>query len=143
MQSLVGVPRTDILFREIGIWNWKELSMAERRKIARSRTFLGGVIAFNQRKSSMDCQIRNFSTAGAKVTFANTAVVPDQFDLTIAHKERSYRARMAWRRPDEAGIEFLGEYENSVPVPLEMMQRLRDSEAEKIALRRRLKQLRG
>jgi len=143
MQSLVGVPRTDILFREIGIWNWKELSMAERRKIARSRTFLGGVIAFNQRKSSMDCQIRNFSTAGAKVTFANTAVVPDQFDLTIAHKERSYRARMAWRRPDEAGIEFLGEYENSVPVPLEMMQRLRDSEAEKIALRRRLKQLGG
>jgi hypothetical protein len=143
MQSLVGAPRTDILFREIGIWNWKELSMAERRKIARSRTFLGGVIAFNQRKSSMDCQIRNFSTAGAKVTFANTAVVPDQFDLTIAHKERSYRARMAWRRPDEAGIEFLGEYENSVPVPLEMMQRLRDSEAEKIALRRRLKQLGG
>ena len=50
---------------------------------------------------------------------------------------------MAWRRPDEAGIEFLGEYENSVPVPLEMMQRLRDSEAEKIALRRRLKQLGG
>ena len=117
--------------------------MAERRKIARSRTFLGGVIAFNQRKSSMDCQIRNFSSGGAKVTFANTAVVPDQFDLTIAHKERSYRARMAWRRPDEAGIEFLGEYENSVPVPLELMQRLRDSEAEKIALRRRLKQLGG
>jgi len=117
--------------------------MGERRKVARSRTFLGGVIAFNKRKSSMDCQVRNFSTAGAKVIFANTAVVPDQFDLTIAHKERSYRARMAWRAPDEAGIEFLAEYENSVPVPLELMQRLRNSEAEKAALRRRLKQLGG
>ncbi|HXZ21128.1 MAG TPA: PilZ domain-containing protein [Pseudolabrys sp.] len=117
--------------------------MAERRKAARSRTFLGGVIAFNQRKSSMDCQVRNFSAAGAKVTFANTAVVPDQFDMTIAHKERSYRARMAWRGLDEAGIEFLGEYENSVPVPLELMQRLRDSEAEKAMLRQRLKRLGG
>jgi len=117
--------------------------MAERRKVARSRTLLGGVIAFNQRKSSMDCQVRNFSTTGAKVIFANTAIVPDQFDLTIAHKERSYRARMAWRGLDEAGVEFLGEYENSVPVPLDLIQRLRDSEAEKAALRRRLKQLGG
>ena len=94
--------------------------MAERRKIARSRTFLGGVIAFNQRKSSMDCQIRNFSTAGAKVTFANTAVVPDQFDLTIAHKERSYRARMrgpglrAFQTVGEFRIEALGDENRSV-----------------------------
>ena len=117
--------------------------MAERRKAARSRTFLGGVIAFNQSKSSMDCQVRNFSNAGAKVAFANTAAVPDQFDLTITHKDRSYRARMAWRGLDEAGVEFLAEYENSVPVPLELMQRLRDSEAEKTTLRRRLKQLGG
>ena len=115
--------------------------MSERRRAARSRTFLGGVIAFNQRKSSMDCHVRNFSPSGAKVTFANTATIPGQFDLTIAHKERSFRARMAWRGVDEAGIEFVGEYDNEVPVPLELMQRLRDSEAENAALRRRIRQL--
>ena len=48
--------------------------MGERRKTARSRALLGGVIAFNQRMSSMDCQVRNISAAGAKVTFTNTAV---------------------------------------------------------------------
>lgn len=87
--------------------------MAERRRAVRSRTLLGGVIAFNRRKSTMDCQVRNFSPAGARVIFTNTAVVPDQFVLTIAHKERAFRARMAWRGFDEAGIEFVGEYENS------------------------------
>ena len=40
----------------------------------------------------MDCQVRNLSTGGAKVTFCNTAAMPDQFDLKIAQKERSFRA---------------------------------------------------
>jgi hypothetical protein len=48
---------------------------------------------------------------------------------------------MAWRGIDEAGVEFLGEYDNDVPVPLELMQRLKDGEAENAALRRRIKQL--
>ena len=61
--------------------------------------------------SSMDCQVMNISPDGAKVTFTNTAVVPDQFDLTIAHKERSFRARVACAA--EAGIEFLRENENA------------------------------
>jgi hypothetical protein len=91
--------------------------------------------------SSMDCQVRNISPDGAKVTFTNTAVVPDRFDLTIAHKERSFRARMAWRGIGEAGIEFLRENENAVTVPLERAQRLRSSEVEKAALRSRVKQL--
>ena len=115
--------------------------MGERRKAARSRTLLGGVIAFNRRMSSMDCQVRNISPVGAKVTFTNTAAVPDNFDLTLAHKERSFRARMAWRSIDEAGVEFLGENDNAVTVPLEWARRLRSSEVEKAALPRRVKQL--
>jgi hypothetical protein len=115
--------------------------MAERRKSERPRTYLGGVIAFNRRKSTMSCQVRNCSPAGARVAFTNTAVIPDEFDLTIAHKERSYRARMVWRGPNEAGIVFLSEHERSTPVPIEWAKRLRDCESEKAALRRRVAQL--
>jgi hypothetical protein len=115
--------------------------MVEKRKAARSRTLLGGVIAFNNRASTMDCQVRNLSASGAKVTFSNTAVVPDQFDLKIARKERSFRARMIWRAPNEAGVAFLSEYDQNVPVPLEWAKRLRDCEAEKAALRKRIMQL--
>jgi hypothetical protein len=115
--------------------------MAERRKAVRSRTLLGGVIAFNNHASTMDCQVRNFSPGGAKVTFANTAVVPDRFDLTIAHKERAFRARMIWREPEAAGVAFLSEFSGDAPVPLEWAKRLRDSKAETAALRRRIARL--
>jgi len=115
--------------------------MVEKRKASRSRTLLGGVIAFNNRASTMDCQVRNLSAGGAKVTFSNTAVVPDQFDLKIARKARSFRARMIWRAPNEAGVAFLSEYNQDVPVPLEWAKRLRDREAENAALRKRIAQL--
>jgi hypothetical protein len=118
-----------------------ELAMAERRKSVRSRTYFRGVIAFNKRASTMDCQVRNFSPAGARVALANAVAIPDQFDLTISRKERSFRARMVWRGADEAGIAFLGECAETVPVPLDWAKRLRESEAEKAALRQRVAQL--
>jgi hypothetical protein len=105
--------------------------MAERRKSDRARTFFGGMIAFNKRNSTMDCRVRDFSSTGARVHLTNTAVIPDQFDLTIARKERSFRARMVWRSVDEAGVTFLGEYNNEMPVSLDLARRLRQSEAEK------------
>ena len=113
--------------------------MGERRRSARARTFLGGVIAFNKRASTIDCEVRNLSPAGAKVVFTNTSVVPDQFDLTIARKDSAFRARMVWRGINEAGVAFLDEY--SGPVPLEWAKRLRDCETEKAVLRQRIAQL--
>ena len=115
--------------------------MAERRKSVRSRTYLGGVIAFNKRASTMDCHVRNFSPAGARVAFTNAAVIPDQFDLTIGRHDRSFQAHMVWRGLNEAGVAFLSEYTQAVPVPLEWAKRLRECEAEKATLRQRIAQL--
>lgn len=115
--------------------------MVEKRKAARSRTLLGGVIAFNNRASTMDCQVRNLSAEGAKVIFTNTAVVPDQFDLQIARKQQAFRARMVWRAPNEAGVAFLSEYNQDAAVPLEWARRLRECEAENASLRTRIAQL--
>jgi hypothetical protein len=103
--------------------------MIERRKSVRSRTFLGGTIAFNRRKSTMDCHVRNFSSTGAKVAFTNAASIPDQFDLSIARTERLFRARMVWRGANEAGVAFVSEYQQAEPVPLEWAKRLRQCEA--------------
>ncbi|MGA7032306.1 MAG: PilZ domain-containing protein, partial [Pseudolabrys sp.] len=69
--------------------------MSERGKSDRARTFLGGMIAFNKRNSTMDCRVRDFSATGARVQLTN--------DLTIARKERSFRASMVWRSVNEAG----------------------------------------
>jgi hypothetical protein len=48
---------------------------------------------------------------------------------------------MVWRGVNEAGVAFLGEYDQAVPIPLEWAKRLRECEAEKAALRRRIAQL--
>ena len=80
--------------------------MTERRRTVRNRTFLGGVVAFNKGRSAIDCLVRNFSTDGAKVVFADTVLVPDAFDLAVARKERTFRARMVWRLENEVGVAF-------------------------------------
>ena len=81
--------------------------MSERRKTPRSRTILGGVISFNKSRSTLDCNVRNFSQAGARVEFANTAMLPVEFDLTIPRKEATFRARTVWRSEDGAGVAFI------------------------------------
>ncbi len=115
--------------------------MLDRRKADRARTFFGGVIAFNQRASTMGCVVRNLSPQGAMVTFDSTASVPDKFDLTIERKQRSFWSRVVWRRIDAAGVAFLTEYAGAEPIPLEWAKRLRDCEAEKATLKRRVEQL--
>jgi PilZ domain len=119
---------------------WRR-QMGERRKSARSRTFLGGRIACNRHNSTMDCLVRNLSSDGALVTFTNTSTLPDNLDLTIVRKERSFQARMIWRRLNEAGLAFLSENVDALPIPLDWAKRLRECEAENEALRRRVEEL--
>ncbi len=113
--------------------------MTERRKTVRNRTYLGGVIAFNDQASTMDCLIRNLSPEGARLSFDEVRIMPDLFELTITRRDRAYQARIAWRGPSEAGVVF--ETNDNPPVPLDWARRLRSSEAEKTALRQRIAQL--
>jgi PilZ domain len=115
--------------------------MQERRQQIRERTFFGGTIAFNQRSSSMGCLVRNLTSQGAMLALANSATIPDKFDLNIERKARSFRARTAWRHVDEAGVEFVEEKATAEPQPIETVRRLRREKAEKDALRRRVEEL--
>jgi hypothetical protein len=114
--------------------------MLERRKFDRSRTYFGGLVAYNRRRSTLDCLVRNFSADGAKLAFSNMGALPDKFDLMIGRKERSYRARVAWQGTNEVGVAFLPD-DDAEPIPLEWAKRLRDCEVEKAALQRRVDQL--
>jgi hypothetical protein len=115
--------------------------MQDRRKAIRTRTYFGGQIAFNQQASVMDCLIRNISAAGARLVFTETRSVPQEFDLSVHKHERSYRAKVIWRRADEAGVAFLEPRPQAAPIALDLMRRLRECEADKASLRRRIEQL--
>lgn len=121
--------------------------MQERRKTTRSRTYLGGVVAFNKRSSTMDCVVRNFSPEGARIAFDAVATLPDEFDLEIRQKERAFRARMVWRGETEAGVAFLdstaqpAERAQAAPIPLDWARKLRNCESQKAELQRRVAEL--
>ena len=122
--------------------------MLERRQSFRGRVYYGGRIAFNGRKSTVDCIVRNFSSAGAKVEFENTAILPDHVDLTIDHKGVSFLAHMIWRRNNEAGFLFRtpvpvnSEISNS-EMSLDWALRLRAGERANKALRLQVDELRS
>ena len=83
--------------------------MAERRIAARQKSFLQGRIYFNNRRSSVDCLIRDYSETGARLKFSETIAVPEAIELYIPNKEEVHRARVEWRSGDEMGISFVDE----------------------------------
>jgi PilZ domain len=115
--------------------------MQERRNKSRGRSFLGAKIIFNNRSSTIDCLIKDMSPTGARVRLSAIVIVPDEFELHIPMQGRSFQARVAWRRREEFGLEFVKCGEQDHPVSLDLTLRLNKLEKEKEALRARVAQL--
>ena len=112
--------------------------MIERRKEPRSRSYLGGTIAFNGRRSTASCLVRNTSNSGAKLAVDNDAFLPDIFELHVPQREAGYRARMKWRSQSEAGVEIERFADAPQPVAIEPALRIKQLERENTFLRQRL-----
>jgi hypothetical protein len=82
-------------------------AMLERRQHFRSRTLLGGSLAYNKRTSVMSCVVRNITPAGAKISLDHVAVLPDEFDFSLPRRAEQRRARIVWRKADCAGLVFV------------------------------------
>ncbi len=81
--------------------------MSEARKSERVRSLLSARIVFGNNSSTLDCVVKNFSSAGARLQISDTLALPTEFDLFIPHRGRSYRARIIWRGEDLLGAEFI------------------------------------
>lgn len=81
-------------------------TMKERRSVSRQKSFLQGRIFFNNRRTSLDCLIRDFSERGARLKFSGMTSTPDVVELYIPSKEETYRAKVEWRNTDEIGVGF-------------------------------------
>ena len=78
----------------------------ERRRIARQKSFLRGMIHFNNNRNVVDCLIRDISTYGARLIFSDAVTTPDVFDLYIPQKEQTLRIHVIWRHGQEVGVAF-------------------------------------
>lgn len=114
----------------------------ERRNTQRQRTLLGGRIVFNQRRSTLDVVVRNFSDSGALVVLSDSVTLPEAFDLEIGHKQRSYVVRVRWRGPQRLGVVFEGQSVAEAETgPIELARRLKLSEQHNEQLKARITQL--
>jgi hypothetical protein len=78
----------------------------ERRRVARQKSFLRGMVYFNNRRSVADCLIRDISPFGARLMFADTVTTPDLLDLYIPQREQTLRAQVIWRIGRDVGVAF-------------------------------------
>ena len=115
--------------------------MQDRRERVRDKVFFGGVAEINERGSTMDCVVRNFSETGACVEFDSSARLPEKMQLTISHKGRSFLASMIWRQANKVGLAFRAMVSDTPESDLDV--RLRRSEKKKRQLQRRINQLLG
>jgi hypothetical protein len=78
----------------------------ERRRSARHKSFLRGMIYFNNRRNVVDCLIRDISPYGARLIFSDAVTTPDVLDLYIPQKEQTLRIHVIWRHGQEVGVAF-------------------------------------
>ena len=116
--------------------------MDESRRAERVRTLIGARAVFNNGQSTIDCQIRNLSTHGAKLGLSESVALPDVFVLEIPSRDKSYRAELRWRTVDAVGVEFVGSEGADLAAGADggAIEALR---AENAVLKRRIKELVG
>jgi PilZ domain-containing protein len=112
-----------------------------RRQSQRDKVLYGGVAEINERGSTMDCVVRNISEGGACVEFDQAAKLPEEMNLTIPRKGRSFLAKMIWRQANRVGLAFRTIMTDESGSDFD--ERLRRSEIKKRELQRRIKELIG
>ena len=81
----------------------------ESRTEVRKRTLKSGEVWFNEKQSSMSCQVRDLSTSGAKIKFVSEFACPKHFKLQMPGGEMHgpfVRAERVWIREREVGLRF-------------------------------------
>ncbi|MGN6285295.1 MAG: diguanylate cyclase [Afipia sp.] len=100
--------------------------MDERRHAQRARTFRGGKILLNNRRSVVGCTVRNLSDTGACLQVESIADIPDRFDLAIEGDELIYPCRLMWTSENRIGVSFPGARADS---PIDIPEESRTSQA--------------
>ncbi len=117
----------------------------ERRRTARQKSFLRGMIHFNNRRSAVDCLIRDISPYGARLIFSDAVTTPDVLELYIPQKEQTLRVQVIWRHGQEVGVAFAQaatvEPTAEQQQPSDLAERVARLEIEILGLKRILKKM--
>ena len=80
---------------------------SERRRTFRHRTLKSAKIIFNDRRSTIDCLVRNQTDEGVRLKIASVVGLPDQFELSVMGAAPR-ACRVIWHSAQEWGIAYIG-----------------------------------
>ena len=83
-----------------------EAASSNRREQVRRTVIKGARIVFNERKSTMDCRIRDMSEEGARIDLMTQQLLPHEFELQMAGVP-ARRCGLCWARGTFIGVRFL------------------------------------
>ena len=114
----------------------------ERRRTVRQKSFLRGMIYFNNRRNVVDCLIRDISPYGARLIFSDAVTTPDVLELYIPQKEQTLRVHAIWRHGQEVGVAFAQAAQmDPVAESGDLAERVARLEMEIVGLKRILKKM--
>lgn len=87
-----------------------DVSGDNRRKAPRRRTLQRGKIVYGDGAYSIDCQIRDISAKGARVTIEKGSAMPTHVYLIDIHAGMAYGAEVVFIRAPSFGLNFLRSY---------------------------------
>jgi hypothetical protein len=117
--------------------------MGERRQAGRRKSFLRGLVYFDNKHGALSCLVRDLSDKGARIIFSENVTVPETFDLHILQKNQTLRAHVSWRRGDEIGLDFPVKAAAAKPRAAALVKRVTELEGEIASLRKVLKQMKN
>lgn len=82
-------------------------SDGEHRGAPRRRVLKAGLVAYNDRHSTLSCTVRDISATGARVRVDGSVSPPDTFDLIVQIDGLEASCRVVWRNGPEVGVQFL------------------------------------
>jgi hypothetical protein len=79
-----------------------ELTKERRRPPPRRRVLKGARIVFNNRRSAIDCTVRNLGDHGALLLLSSLSGIPGEFELWI--DQDRHPARVVWKGRSQIGV---------------------------------------
>lgn len=114
--------------------------MTDHRQSTRQKSFLRGIVYFDNNPCAIECVLRDISDKGSRAKFVDLPpTAADWLDLQIPIKGQQHRCRIVWRSENELGLAFTDAAAPESPEAIaERMARL---EAEIDALKRVVRSL--
>jgi hypothetical protein len=115
--------------------------MTEKRRASRQKSYLRGLVYFGNSPSAIDCLVRDFSEAGARLKFSGTVASTDTLELHIPVKGQTFNAKVIWWDGDEIGITLITDGDVASAGDEELSVRVGRLEGEIAALKQLIKRL--